>query len=72
MEEALASRPVAPDCEPVVPLVPLLPKRSDPSPPEAAPSPPWLLLCELPPCRPLPWLPPRLLRHWLNSSLKRL
>lgn len=55
VEEALGSPPEAPDCEPMVPGVLWLPKRSEPSPPEAPPSPPpWLLL---PPCNPVPWLP---------------
>ena len=90
VEEALGSPPEAPDCEPMLPGVPWLPKRCDPSPDEAPPSPPpWLLPVEpLLPCSPVPWLPllsellppsellpcepPRLLRHWLNSSLNFL
>lgn len=83
VEEALGSPPEAPDCEPMVPGVLWLPKRSAPSPPEAPPSPPlWLLLplplwllpllSELLPDELLPCEPPRLLRHWLNSSLNFL
>lgn len=67
VEEALASPPEAPDCEPMLPGVPWLPKRCDPSPDEALPSPPPWLLPEEPPCE-----PPRLLRHSLNSSLNFL